>query len=123
MTISRKTFIGQVTVPASTATSLYSIMRDSPLHWGYETTALTTPSMDSITGSNAGIVPYGSLVVGSDSNVSTVTSGANYRGVFVPLAANFSLQDFGSADGVIDPNQIFLYSPQGCLIDLVFTAR
>lgn len=123
MTISRKMFISQVVLPPGVATSLYAMMRDSPLHWGYETTALATPSLDSITGSECGIVPDLNIFVGSDSNVRDATSGSNYRGVLVTAGTNFSLQDFGAADGIIDPTSIFFYSSPGCNIDVVFTAR
>lgn len=107
-------FVGRVTVPPDAATSLYSLMRDSPLHWGYETTALTAPSMDSIIGSEAGIIPDGPVTIGSDSNVRT-------QGIAVAGGANFSLQDFGP--GLIDPNQIYIYAQSGSGMSIVFQAR
>jgi len=116
MTISRKIFIGRVTLPAITPSSLYQLMRDSPLHWGYETTALTAPSLDSITGSEAGIVPDAPVQVGIDSSVATT-------GITLAAGQNFSLQDFGDAFGVIDPNQIWFYNQSGCGMNVTFTAR
>src|ERR1043165_2828024 len=117
MTISRKIFIGRVTLLPITPASLFQLMRDSPLHWGYETTALTTPSMDSITGSEGGVVPDAAVFVGSDSSVSPTT------GIALAAGANFSLQDFGSAFGVIDPNQIWFYSQSGCGMAVTFQSR
>lgn len=111
---SRKMFVGRVTLPPDAATSLAVMMRDSPLHWGYETTALTTPSMDSIIGSECGIVPDGPVTIGSDSNVRT-------QGIPVAGGANFSLQDFGP--GLIDPNQIYFYSQSGSGMSVTFQAR
>lgn len=116
MTLSRKVFIGRVTVPPITATSLNTLMKNSPLHWGYETTALTTPSMDSILGSEAGIIPDGAVFVGSDNTVSPAT------GIAVAGGQNFSLQDFGPR-GMIDPNQIWFYSQSGVGMGVVFQAR
>lgn len=117
MTISRKLFVGRVTLPADTPTSLLGLMSASSLHWGYETTALTTPSMDSITGSEAGVVPDAAVYVGSDINVNATTG--------VPLAAeeNFSLQDFGADYGVIDPNQIWFFSADETDMSVTFQAR
>lgn len=116
MTISRKIFIGRVTVPADTPTSLYTLMKLSPLHWGYETTALTQPSMDSILGSEASIVPDGTVYIGVDNTVSPST------GVAVAGAASFNLQDFGPR-GMIDPNQIWIYSQSGGQMAVTFQAR
>lgn len=117
MTISRKVFIGRVTIPPITPTSLYALMRDSSLHWGYETTALTQPSMDSILGSEAGIIPDGPVFVGSDNLVSPTTGAALAAG------QNFSLQDFGGGLGMIDPNQIWFYSQSGSGMAVTFQAR
>lgn len=116
MTISRKVFIGRVSVPAITPTSLYTLMKNSPLHWGYETTALTQPSMDSILGSEAGIVPDGPVFIGSDNSVSPAT------GVAIAGGQNFSLQDFGPV-GMTDPNQIWFYSQSGAGMAVIFQAR
>lgn len=115
MTTSRKLFSGRITIPGNSATSLKSMMRDSALHWGYETTALTTPSMDSIIGSEVGLVPDGDVWIGSDSSVT------NANGIRVAGGQNYSLQDFGP--GLIDPNQIYIYSLSGGGADLTFQAR
>lgn len=119
---SRKIFSGRVTIPNDAATNLNTLMRDSPLHWGYETTALTQASQDSILGSEVGIVPDGEIFIGSDSNVRAVSSGSFYRGVRVAGGANYSLQDFGPV-GMIDPNQIWIYSVSGGGADVTFQAR
>lgn len=121
-TTSRKIFNGRITIPGNSAVSLYSLMRTSPLHWGYETTALTTPSMDSIIGSEVGITPDGDIWIGSDANVKNTTSGSFYQGVHVAGGTNYSLQDFGSF-GIIDPNQLFIYSISGGGADVTFQAR
>lgn len=117
MTLARKIFIGRVTLPPITPTNLYQMMRDSPLHWGFETTALTTPSMDSITGSEAGVVPDAAVYVGSDNTVSPTT------GIALGAGQSFSLEDFGPAFGVIDPNQIWFYSQSGSGMAVTFQAR
>lgn len=120
---SRKIFNAQVTLPANTATSLATLMRDSPLHWGLESN-LTSPSMDSILGSEAGFIPSATVYVGSDSNVrGGAIGGSTYKGVTATGGANYSLQDFGGGNGMIDPNQIFLYNQSGCTVDLTFQAR
>jgi len=116
MTTSRKIFIGRVSLPALTASNLYQLMRDSPLHWGYETTALTDVSMDSITGSNAKITPDAAVLVGSDNSVATT-------GRALAAATEFSLSDFGDDFGVIDPNAIWFYNQSGCGMAVTFTAR
>lgn len=123
MSISRKIFSANVSLPADTATSLYALMRDSALHWGFEDTSLTTPSLDSIIGSEAGVVPDDTIYVGSDSNVRDVAGGGFYKGVTVVAGQNYSLQDFGSAFGIIDPNQIYFYCVAGCDADVTFQAR
>jgi len=115
--ISRKIFIGRVSLPAITPTSLYSMMRDSSLHWGFEDTTLTTPSLDSITGSEAQVKPDAQVFVGSDSNVSPST------GIALAAGATLSLEDFGSMYGVIDPNAIWFYNQAGCQMNVVFQAR
>lgn len=122
MTTSRKIFSGRITIPNNQATSLYAMMRDSPLHWGFESTALTIPSLDSILGSEVGIVPDGDIWIGSDANVKNTTVGNFYQGVHIAGGANYSLQDFGPV-GLIDPNQIFIYSVSGGGADLTFQAR
>lgn len=123
MTISRKLFSANVTLPADTATSLATLMKNSALHWGYESTALTQPSMDSILGSEAGLVPAGDIYIGIDSNVRAgALGGSTYKGVLAAGGANYSLQDFGPR-GMIDPNQIWLYAQSGATIDVTFQAR
>lgn len=123
MTISRKVFSANVTLPANTATSLYALMKSSALHWGYESTALIQPSMDSILGSEAGFVPSGDVYVGIDGNVrNAALGGSTYKGVLAVGGANYSLQDFGPM-GMIDPNQVWLYAQSGAGIDLTFQAR
>lgn len=122
MTTSRRIFNGRINVPGDQATSLYALMRDSALHWGFETTALTTPSLDSIIGSEIGIIPDGSMWLGSDANVKNTSAGSFYQGVFLAGGQNFSLQDFGPM-GLLDPNSLYLYSISGGGADLTFTAR
>jgi len=98
-------------------------MKNSALHWGFETTALTTPSMDSILGSEAGIVPDATIYIGSDANVRNAALGGDtYRGVTAIGGQNYSLQDFGPF-GLIDPNQIYLFNQSGCGVDVTFQAR
>lgn len=120
MTTSRKNFIGRISVPGNSATSLSSLMTSSPLHWGLESD-LTSPSMDSILGSEVGLIPDSDIWVGSDANVKNATAGSFYQGVLVPAGENYSLQDFGP--GLIDPNQIYLFSVSGGGADLTFQAR
>lgn len=122
MTTSRKIFSGRITIPGNQATSLYALMRDSALHWGFETTALTTPSLDSIIGSEVGLVPDGEIWIGADANVKNAAAGSFYQGVHIAGGANYSLQDFGPM-GLLDPNQIFIYSVSGGGADLTFQAR
>lgn len=117
MTIARKIFIGRVSIPAITPTSLLTLMTQSSLHWGFESTALTQPSMDSILGSNAGVVPDAAIYAGSDNTVNPTT------GIAVAAGENFSLQDFGSDYGVIDPNQIYFYSQSGSGMVVTFSGR
>lgn len=122
MTTSRKVFSANVTLPANTATSLATLMRNSALHWGLQSD-LTSPSMDSILGSEAGIIPSGNVYVGSDANVrGGAIGGSTYKGVTVLGGSNYSLQDFGPA-GMIDPNQIYFYNQSGCTMDVTFQAR
>lgn len=122
MTIARKMFNGRIAIPGDSATSVLSLMTASPLHWGFETTALTAPSLDSIIGSECGIVPDGDVWIGSDASVKNTASGSFYQGVKIPAGTNYSLQDFGPI-GIVDPNQLYLYSVSGCGADLTFTAR
>lgn len=116
MTISRKVFIGRVSVPPITPINLYTLMKNSSLHWGYESTALTQPSMDSILGSEASIVPDGPVFIGSNNTVSPTT------GIAAAGGASFNLQDFGPR-GMIDPNQIWFYSQSGSGMAVTFQAR
>lgn len=122
MTTSRKFFSATVALPANTATSLMTLMRNSPLHWGLEAD-LTAPSMDSILGSEGGFVPEATVYVGSDANVrGGAIGGGTYKGVTATGGENYSLQDFGPA-GMIDPNQIWFYNQSGTNIDVVFQSR
>ena len=122
MSVSRKIFLANVMLPAATATSLVTLMQASALHWTLEAD-LTTPSLDSILGSEVGIVPSATIYAGSDANVrGGALGGGTYKGVTVLANANFSLQDFGPI-GSLDPNQIWLYNQSGCSLDLIFTAR
>lgn len=122
MTISRKIFSATVALPANQATSLYTLMRDSALHWGFEDTSLTTPSMDSILGSEAKITPEATTYLGSDANVRSSASGDNYQGVTLAANAVYDLTDMGPV-GMIDPNQIWLYNQSGTNVSVVFQAR
>lgn len=122
MTISRKMFNGRIAIPGDSATSLLSMMASSPLHWTLESD-LTSPSMDSILGSGCGIVPDGDIWIGSDANVKNASAGSFYQGVHVAPGRNYSLQDFGGGYGLIDPNQIYIYSLSGGAADLTFNAR
>lgn len=122
MTVSRKLFSANVTLPANTATSLYELMRDSLLHWGFEDTTLTTPSMDSIIGDSVILTPDDTTYLGSDANVRSTTGGGNYKGAALPADTATPLQDFAKY-GLIDPNQVYLYNQSGTTIDVVFSAR
>lgn len=116
MATSRKVFIGRVSLPAITPSSLYDLMKNSALHWGFETTALTTPSFDSIIGDEVGVIPDAQVFVGSDNTVSPTT------GISVAAGANFSLQDFAKY-GLIDPNQIWFYNQSGAGMAVTFHGR
>lgn len=122
MSRSRKTFIAQVSLPPDSATSLLTMMAASALKWGFESDG-ATPSLDSVIGSDAGLIPDSTVFLGVDSNVRAATSGSFYRGVTVVAGQNFSLQDFGGMYGVIDPSAIYCYNQSGCDIDLTFKAR
>lgn len=122
MTTSRKMFQGRITIPGNQATSLVALMAASPLHWTLEAD-LTTPSLDSILGSEVGLIPDGVIYVGSDANVKNATADPYYQGIRINGGQNYSLQDFGGGYGMIDPNQIYLYSASGSGADLVFQAR
>lgn len=95
-------------------------MQTGSLHWGLESD-LTSPSMDSILGSECMITPDSPIWIGSDANVKNATVGSNYQGIAVAAGVKYSLQDFGP--GLIDPNQIYLYSLSGGGADLTFQAR
>lgn len=122
MTISRKIFSATVALPAATATSLYTLMKNSALHWGFEDAALTIPSMDSILGSEARITPAATTYIGNDANVGASDSSPTYKGVAVAGEQSYSLTDMGPR-GLIDPNQIWLYNQSGTNIAVVFQAR
>lgn len=122
MTTSRKIFNATVALPADSATSLATLMRNSSLHWGLEGD-LTTLSMDSILGSEVGLTPEATSYIGSDSNVrGGALGGSTYKGVTVLAGQNYSLSDMGFG-GLIDPNQIWLYNQSGTNVSVVFQAR
>jgi len=117
MAISRKMFFGRVLVPGGVATNLLSLMQASALHWGLEAD-LTTPSLDSIIGSECIVVPDGAVRIASDAaNAPT--------GIAKAAAATLSLSDYGPDFGIIDPTQIWFWSvgPSGTGMDVTFTAR
>lgn len=122
MTISRKFFSATVALPANAATSLYTLMKNSALHWGFEDAGLTIPSMDSILGSEARITPEATTYVGSDANVGASDSGSTYKGVAVAGDQSYSLSDMGPR-GLIDPNQVWLYNQSGTNVAIMFQAR
>lgn len=123
MSRSRKFFSATVTIPADTPVSLLTLMQAAPIYWGFEDDGVT-PSLDSITGSEASITPAAAIYVGGDSNVrSAAAVSPQYQGVPVIADQNYSLQDFGAAYGIIDPNTIWVYSLAGTTASLVFQAR
>jgi hypothetical protein len=113
----RNFFSATVTLSATTATSLETLMRNSLLDWGKN--ADGTPSLDSFIGSEVGITPNGAVFIGSDENVREANSDPLYKGVEVATNENYSLQDFGMR-GIIDPATIWLYATAGRDIELVF---
>lgn len=115
MTTSRKLFIGRVTLPPLVATSLYEMMRDSSLHWGFETTALTTPSLDSILGSECSVIPDAAVYRGIDSTLNSS------NGVLLAAGGTFEVEDF--AGGVVDPTQIYFWNQSGTQMSVIFKAR
>lgn len=122
MTVSRKIFNATCALPANTATSVATLMKNSALHWGYETTALTQPSMDSILGSELELIPEATIYVGSDANVrGGPLGGSTYKGRPVLGGTNYQLP-YGP-HGTIDPNQVWLYNQSGCNIAITFVAR
>jgi len=122
MTISRKVFSASCELPAATATSLATLMRDSILHWGLESD-LISPSMDSMLGSEVGVVPEADVYVGIDANVRDANASPLYKGVTILAAENYSLQDFGADFGLIDPQQIWFYSAGGTNLDITYQGR
>jgi hypothetical protein len=79
--------------------------------------------MDSILGSEAGIIPSGDIYVGIDENVrGAALGGSTYRGVLALGGKSYSLRDFGPV-GMIDPNQVWLYAQSGATLDVTFQAR
>lgn len=122
MTISRKFFSANVTLPANTATSLLQLMISSALHWTFEDTTLTAPSLDSILGDSVLLTPDEVTYLGSDSNVRATTGVGTYKGATLPADETTSLQDFAKY-GLIDPNQIYLFNASGTTIDVVFSGR
>lgn len=121
MATSRKIFNATVALPADTATSLATLMRNSALHWGLEDD-LITPSMDSILGTEATLAPEATIYVGSDANVRATAGVGTYKGVPVANTGTYSLSDMGFG-GLIDPNQIWLYNASGTNVAVVFQAR
>jgi hypothetical protein len=120
---SRKFFSATVTLPANTPTSLLSLMQLAPLYWTFESDG-TTLSLDSTTGSEASVTPEGVTYVGDDNLVRGDNAvSPQYRGAPVVANQNYSLQDFGSAYGIIDPNAVWLYSQSGTRVAIVFQAR
>lgn len=113
----RTFFSATVTLPAATATSVATLMRNSILHWGENGDG--SPSMDSFMGSELGLVPSGTIYVGSDANVRNADADPLYKGAEVAAAENYSLQDSGMR-GIIDPETIWLYSVGGANIELTF---
>lgn len=122
MSRSRKLFNSRIQIPGDQAVSLLSVMQTSPLKWTYESDG-STPSMDSILGSEVGLVPDSTIWIGSDANVKNSTVGGFYQGIRVAAALNYSLQDFGGGTGLIDVNQIWLYSVSGTGCDCTFQGR
>jgi len=117
MSIARKIFMGRVLLPGTTPTSLATLMRDSALHWGLEAD-LTTPSLDSITGSEVIVKPDSAVRYGSDSSVG-VLAGNDLAG-----GATLSLVDDGAMYGVLDPNQIYFFATGSAVgMQVIFTAR
>src|SRR6266542_1441773 len=114
--MSRKFFSAVVQLPAATATSLATLMKNSLLHWGLQTD-LVTPSMDSFYRDEASITAHSTIYVGSDANVRHADAPPLYKGVSVAYGVNYSVQDFG-ARGNIDPDSIWLYSTGGSNIAL-----
>lgn len=115
----RNFFSATVTLPAATATSLETLMRDSILHWGWQDSSQDEASMDSFYGSEGSFVPDAAVYVGSDQNVRNANADPLYQGTLVAANANYSLQDPGMR-GFIDPATIWLYSAAGANLGVTF---
>ena len=126
MSSSSKFFSENVAIPAATATSMATLLRTAG--FGFErdpvTNAITAiPSLDSIDGIGASIVPAGIVYVGHDQFVRDAAVAGPprlYKGALAAVAQKFGLDDF--VRGVIDPNEVWFYSAGGTTADLVFKA-
>ena len=126
MSTAHKFFSENVTIPVSTPVSMKTLLQTAG--WGFEkdpiTNAIsTTPSLDSFNGIGASIVPAANVYVGHDQFVGdAVVAGPPrlYKGALAAAAQKFGLDAF--CRGIIDPNEVWLFSAGGTTVDLVFKA-
>lgn len=116
----RKLFSQRVTIPSGQALSFYALMQLAPAtpndaQWGFNPDG-TFPSMDSSYGDGATIIPASQTVyVGR----SIDTSPAN--GVPCGATVPYNLQDY--CRGIVDTEQIYVYSTNAQAMDVIFQGR
>lgn len=110
----RKFFSATVVLPATTATSVLTLMADSSADW-----CGSSSPHDSVIGSELGFVADATVYVGHDSSVRDADATPLYKGVGVAANENYSLTDPGMR-GTIDPSHVWLYAAAQTNIELTF---
>lgn len=110
----RKFFSATVVLPATTATSVLTLMQNSVAAW-----CGTNSPNDAVVGRQMGFVPDATVYVGHDSSVRDADATPLYKGVSVAASENYSLPAPGSL-GTVDSNHIWLYAPAQTNVKLTF---
>lgn len=126
MSSSKKYFSRTVSLAAVTSVSIASLMRTAG--YGFEMDSdnniTTTPSLDSFIGAQCFIVPQADTIwVGDNQYVSSnnvVGPPRLYQGV--PAASGESYNVVQAQRGIVDVNQVWLYSDSSQTVSIVFVA-
>lgn len=120
--LARKLFSRRVSITGGTAISLANLMKSAPgvtgtPAWGKN--ADGSISMDSFSGDGGTIIPVtGDVYFGFDSQVADADAAGTYKGVPAVAEQPFSLTDF--CRGIVDANQVWIFSATSQDVDVIF---
>ena len=120
--LARKLFSRTCSITGGAAISLASLMRAAPAvtgttAWGKNTDG--TVSLDSFEANAATVTPLaGDLYMGYDAQVADADAAATYKGAYAAVNTPFDLAAW--CRGIVDAENVYLYSPSTQSLNIVF---